>query len=270
MGCGTTTEVCTEDVASVNVVGVAAVGQRAGAVAADEATGWPRRKSPPWTRPVDAVAQTVVRAVVGARRVRGRRGGGGGGGEGSGARRRRRGRGMTAEDVASAHAAAVGEGGEAEGHRRGRGHGTTAVVPASTRSHGTAGRLRGASLGRRRGVSADEATGRPPRSSPLSTWPRGTAVGGIAPNGLGGWMAGLRSRKRRREACLQLLQGSFCSAVTWPRSLFASVDAVDIHTSSCTPLVQLGSVLSVPNHSGHTICPLLARQSRAPHFATAY
>ena len=32
----------------------------------------------------------------------------------------------------------------------------------------------------------------------------------------------------------KLSQGSFCSAVTWPRSL----------------LVQLGSDLSVPNHSG--------------------
>ena len=38
------------------------------------------------------------------------------------------------------------------------------------------------------------------------------------------------------DAAADLLQGSFCSAVTWPRSLFASVDAsgatVDIHTST--------------------------------------
>ena len=56
-----------------------------------------------------------------------------------------------------------------------------------------------------------------------------------------------------RCACKRL-QGSFCSAVTWPRSLFAFVDAagatIDTHTSSFTPLVQLSSDLGVPNHSG--------------------
>ena len=45
-----------------------------------------------------------------------------------------------------------------------------------------------------------------------------------------------------------------CSAITWPRSLFTSADAagatVDIHTSSCTPLVQLSSDPSVTNRSG--------------------
>ena len=53
-------------------------------------------------------------------------------------------------------------------------------------------------------------------------------------------------------ACKQL-QGSFCSAVTWPISPFGSVNAADaiadIHISSCTPLVQLGLELRVPNHS---------------------
>ena len=60
---------------------------------------------------------------------------------------------------------------------------------------------------------------------------------------------------RPRSVLAKLLQGSFCSAVAWPRSLFASADAagatVDIHTSSGTPLVQLSSDLSVRNHSGH-------------------
>ena len=77
------------------------------------------------------------------------------------------------------------------------------------------------------------------------------------------------------RAC-KLFQGSFFSAVMWPRNLFASVDAtgptVDIHTSSCTPLVQLGSNLGVPNHSRDThiiVCLQLACQSRTPPFATA-
>ena len=56
-----------------------------------------------------------------------------------------------------------------------------------------------------------------------------------------------------RHAC-KLLQGSFCSAATWLRSLFASVDVAgttaDIYTSSCTPLGQLSLDLSVLNHSG--------------------
>ena len=57
-----------------------------------------------------------------------------------------------------------------------------------------------------------------------------------------------------RRSC-KLLPGNLCSTCTWLRSLFTSADAagatVDIHTSSCTPLVQLSSDLSVPNHSGH-------------------
>ena len=51
-----------------------------------------------------------------------------------------------------------------------------------------------------------------------------------------------------REARL-LLQGSFCIAVVWPRSLFASVDAVG--ATSCHLLVPLSSDLSMPHHSGH-------------------
>ena len=56
-------------------------------------------------------------------------------------------------------------------------------------------------------------------------------------------------------ACLQAVAGKLLQRCPWPRSLFAFVDAagvfVDIHTSSCTPLVQLSSDLSVPNYSGH-------------------
>jgi len=52
-------------------------------------------------------------------------------------------------------------------------------------------------------------------------------------------------------AC-KLWQGSFCSAVMWHRSLFASMYAagatVDNNTPSFTPLDQLSSDLTVPNH----------------------
>ena len=56
---------------------------------------------------------------------------------------------------------------------------------------------------------------------------------------LDGCVAATASNAARR-AC-KLLRGSFCRAVTWPRSLSVSLDAagatLDIHTSSCTPLV---------------------------------
>ena len=67
----------------------------------------------------------------------------------------------------------------------------------------------------------------------------------------------------------KLLQVSFCSAVTWPSSFFASVDAagatVDIRTSSCTPLVQFSS-----DQTHVTVCPLLNCQSRASHSTTEF
>ena len=63
------------------------------------------------------------------------------------------------------------------------------------------------------------------------------------------------------ERVYKLLQGSYCSVVTWPRSLVVCVDAAgaftDIHTSCCTPLVQLSLDLSVLNHSGRARNSLL-------------
>ena len=84
-------------------------------------------------------------------------------------------------------------------------------------------------------------------------------MGDVSSNGQGYWMTALlltaASDPRGVLASCELLRGSFCSVVAWPRSLFASADAagatVDIYTSSCTPLVQLSSGLNVPNHSGH-------------------
>ena len=80
-----------------------------------------------------------------------------------------------------------------------------------------------------------------------------------------GWLRCYRYSDAMRHAC-KLLHGKICSAVTWPRSPFASVDAagatVKFHTSSCTPLVQLSLDLSVPNHSEHG-------RNSFPHFLLA-
>ena len=63
-------------------------------------------------------------------------------------------------------------------------------------------------------------------------------------------------RMRFLNGCVAIV-GKLKSPVTWPRSLFASVDAAgaaeDIHTSSCTPLVQLSLDVNAQNHSGHTL-----------------
>ena len=103
--------------------------------------------------------------------------------------------------------------------------------------------------GRRRwepgGVAADRATGR------VQDGREGYRIEQV--RRLDGCVAAAASdatgRARKR------LQGSSCSEVTWPRSLCASVDttsaAVDIQTSSYTPLVKLSLDLNVANHSGH-------------------
>ena len=81
-------------------------------------------------------------------------------------------------------------------------------------------------------------------------------------------MAAFYRCKRRCEACLQAFAGKLLQR-RWPRSLVASADAadatVDIHTSSCAPLIQLQITLDM-----HVIdCPILACQSVAPPFDTA-
>ena len=84
--------------------------------------------------------------------------------------------------------------------------------------------------------------------------------------------------ERRHGACLQAVAGKIlqrCHVATEPLrfSRNAAGTTVDIHTSSCTPLVQLNSDLHVPNHSldrHETVCPPFACQSRATHFATAF
>ena len=59
--------------------------------------------------------------------------------------------------------------------------------------------------------------------------------------------------KRRQEACLQAVAGKLLQRSHVAQESLAFVDAagasVDIHTLSCTPLIQPSSNLSVPNHS---------------------
>ena len=66
-----------------------------------------------------------------------------------------------------------------------------------------------------------------------------------------GWLVAAAASDATGRAC-KWFWGSSCSKVTWPRSLFASVDAagatVDVHASSCAPLTQLSSDLNTPNH----------------------
>ena len=207
---------------------------------------------------------------------------------------------MATEDVASADVAVAvcgGGGGEAKGHRRGRGHRTTAVVPAWTwrygRPHATLPWTW--SLGQLRGnvaAAAAESVGRG-RDARGRHRLRGSGCEDgrehcrCGQGGRGGWggaslrMRGCRGgsrikRMRLLNCCVataasdaarcacKLLQGSFCSAVMCHRNLFASVDAagatVDIHTLSCTLLVQVNWNLSVLTKS------LWTRTKQFPHF----
>ena len=102
----------------------------------------------------------------------------------------------------------------------------------------------------------------------------------------GGWTRCCIERMRLPDGCVaaaasavvkracELLQKSFYSAVTWPRSLFASVEAAgataDIHTSNCTPLASIyiartrACQITLDSLDTHiTVCPLLACQSTA-------
>ena len=171
---------------------------------------------------------------------------------------------------------------------RGRGGRRSAGLPLRTRRPDGRGRRRLRESGRPRVVSLWTRSEEEGGARPSLRRGHGTTAEVVAsadaPARVG--RGGCRIKRMRRldgcvataasdaaERAFKLLQGSFCSAVASPRSplgisnsnacftllvvcssLFSSADTagatVDSDTSSCTPLVQLISDLSVPSHSG--------------------
>ena len=206
---------------------------------------WARRRGmAAWDVAVAVAAPTTAEGVAGPRT---RRAGRGSGGRGPPVRRRPRdGRGGRCVDVASVDVAASPS---ACGPGRGREGGKeSGGLPLRTKPREGRGRRRFRRGGRaveRGGGGASRRT-RPWDDGEGRCLCRRGCVG--RPCGMShrtdetaGWPHCHR-RERRRGSCLHAgAQGNFCSALTWPGILVASVDAagatVDIQTSDCTSLV---------------------------------